>query len=359
MTVGNMMKNASAPSGTVAGLAGLCLGVACMAAFAQGTPPVRNANAPITEIANSLAGTYAEKQMQRLEKLGDRDSLIAATLIGLPNAADGAPVNGQAQVMQKLVDAFPEDPLALYTAALICQAQAQPCAKSGYQERLLKVAPDNVIHYLVRPNGGKPSAAQVHLAAAAGKADSHFTALLGIVRKALADQPAVEGAGALAESKELALLLRQNEVDSVPWPKLAPTTETCNVKLGANAAQNPTLHADCLVIGLALFFDEGQSMVARSFGGSIIRRFAPGTQSAIDAAAFRRQYVWMSEAPNPATTAAKEQINEDQVQYGEWEAFQRHAERSGMKREPPADWVPKDPNLLLLPEERSAKPSGN
>ncbi|MBP8098003.1 MAG: hypothetical protein KAY03_01670 [Arenimonas sp.] len=356
MKLGNTFNKVGAPSVAMARVAGLCLGVACMAAFAQGTTPIQNAKAPISEIANSLARTYAEQQMQRLGKLGDRDSLIAATLIGLPNAADGAPVQGHEQVMQKLVDTFPEDPLALYTAALICQAQTQPCAKSGYQERLLKVAPDNVIHHLVRPNGGKPSAAQVHLAAAAGKADSHFSALLGIVRKALADQPAVEGAGALAQSKELALILRQNEVDSVPWPKLAPTTETCNVKLAASAAQNPTLHADCLVVGLALFFDEGQSMVARSFGGSIIRRFAPGTQSAIDAAAFRRQYVWMSEAPNPATTAAKEQINEDQVQYGEWEAFQRHAERTGMKREPPVDWKPKDPNLLLLPEERSAKP---
>ncbi len=352
MTLGNKINRFNATPGSAAGLAGLCLSLACMAAHGQSAVPAPAANLPIAQIAESLAGSYAEQQMQRLEKLGDRDSLIAATLIGLPNAEGATPAKGQAQVLQKLVAAFPEDPLALYTAALICQAQTQPCAKSGYQERLLKVAPDNVIHYLVRPNGGKPSAAQVHLAAAAGKADSHFTELLGIVRKALADQPAVEGAGALAGSKELALILRQNEVDSVPWPKLAPTTETCNVKLAADAAQDPTLHADCLVVGLALYFDAGQSMVARSFGGSIIRRFAPGTQSAIDAAAFRRQYVWMSEAPNPATTAAKEQINEDQVLYGEWEAFQRHAERSGMKREPPADWVPKNPDLLLLPEQR-------
>ena len=359
MTLGNKMNNSRAPSRKVVGLVGLCFSVACMAAQGQAAAPTQGANVPLNQLAGSLAGKYAEQQMQRLEKLGDRDSLIAAALIGLPNAEGAGPVAGQPQVLQKLVATFPEDPLALYTAALICQAQTQPCAKSGYQERLLKVAPDNVIHYLVRPNGGKPSAAQVQLAAAAGKADSHFTALLGIVRKALADQPAVGGSGALAQSKELALILRQNEVDSVPWPKLAPTTETCSVKLAADAAQNPTLHADCLVVGLALFFDEGQSMVARSFGGSIIRRFAPGTQSAIDAAAFRRQYVWMSEAPNPATTAAREQINEDQVLYGEWEAFQRHAERTGMKREPPADWAPKNPDLLLLPEERKAKPSGN
>jgi len=359
MTIGNTLKISGTRSGAVAALAGLCLSVTCMAASAQGTSPAQSANMPISKIADSLADDYAVQQMQRLEKLGDRDSLIAAVLIGLPNAADGAPAKGHAQVLQKLVSAFPEDPLALYTAALICQTQTQPCAKAGNQERLLKVAPDNVIHHLVRPNGGKPSAAQVQLAAAAGKADSHFIALVGIVRKALADQPAAEGAGALAGSKELALILRQNEVDSVPWPKLAPTTETCSVKLAANPAQNPSLHADCLVVGLALFSDEGQSMVARSFGGSIIRRFAPGTQSAAEAVAFRRQYVWMSEAPNPATTAAKEQLDEDEVQYGEWEAFQRHAERSGMKREPPTGWAPKDPDLLLLPEERSTKPAGN
>lgn len=359
MTNGNTRKTTGASSGTVSGLAGLCFSVACAAAFGQGTPPAQDAQMPIAQIADSQAADYALHQMQRLEKLGDRDSLIAASLIGLPNVAGATPAAGQAQVLQKLVDTFPQDPLALYTAALICQGQSKPCAKSGYQEDLLKVAPDNVIHYLVLPNGGKPSAAQLHLAATAGKADSHFTALLGIVHKALAGQRAAEGTGALAESRELALIMRQNEVDAVPWPKLAPTTETCTVKLGLHAELDPSLHADCLAVGLALFSDEGQSMVARSFGGSIIRRYAPSTQSATDAAAFRRQYVWMSEAPDAATTAAREQIIEDQVQYGEWEAFQRHAERTGVQREPPADWKPKNPDLLLLPEERSANPAAN
>jgi hypothetical protein len=358
MTLGHHSNNSSNPFAARAGVAVLLLGFACAGASAQ-VLPAPTPSKSITQVAASLADSYAEQQMQRLSGIGDRDSLIAAALIGLPNADGAQPVKGHDQVVQRLVTAFPEDPMALYTAALICQSQATPCAKSGFQARLLKVAPDNAIHHLVLPNGDKPSAEAIHQAAAAGKADTHFMALLGIVRNSLADQPAPEGAGAFAGKRELSLLLRQAEVNSVPWPKLAPTTETCSVNLASHPDQDPTLHADCLVVGLALYFDAGQSLVARSFGGSIIRRFAPGTQAALDAIAFRRQYVWLSDAPDPATTAAKEQINEDAVQFGEWEAFRRHAERSGKTREPPPGWVPRNPELLLLPEERGSKPKGD
>ena len=355
MTRSNAPARSKFPSSAASGLAVLLLSLAAATACAQGVVPPQGAHTrvPVEKSAASMAAAYAEKQMQRLDQLGDRDSLIAAALIGLPNDDSAKPAKGHAQVVQHLLEKFPTDPLALYTAALICQAQAQPCAKSKLQARLIAIAPDNAIHHLVAANSGKPSPAQVHLAAAAGQADSHFTALLGIVRTALANQPLPAGSEALDRGNQLGLLLRQTEVNSVPWPKLGPTTQTCNVKLAAKPEENPALHADCLALGLALFSDQGQSMVVRSFGGSLLRRFAPGTQAAADAEAFRRQYVWLSEAPDAATTAEKEQINIDEIQYGEWEAFQRHAERAGMKRDPAADWVPKNPDLLLLPEARS------
>jgi hypothetical protein len=341
-------------SAAVSGPAALFMFLACLSASAQNiaAPEALRTRAPIEQTAASLAGKYAEQQMQRLNQLGDRDSLIAASLIGLPNDDTATPAKGHALVVQHLVEAFPTDPLALYTATLICQAQALPCAKSKFQARLLQVAPDNAVHYLLPANSGAPSAAQIKLAAAAA-ADSHFIALLAIVRKALANQPAPAGSELLADGKQLALLLRQIEVGSVPWPKIGPTTQTCSVKLATHPEADPSLHGNCLAVALALFSDQGQSLVVRSFGGSLVRRFAPGTQAAVEAAAFRRQYVWLSEAPEAGTSAEREQIQIDQIQYGEWEALQRHAERAGVKRDPPANWVPKNPELLLLPEERS------
>ena len=63
----------------------------------------------------------------------------------------------------------------------------------------------------------------------------------------------------------------------------------------------------------------------------------------------------ISEQREPATPAEKELFNEQAAKLGEWEAMQRHAERAGATRMPPDDWAPKDPGLLLLPEQRATK----
>ena len=344
---------------TFIGLSSLIVGAACSAAS---NPP---ANAPqnvtpsasIEQAADRLAVEYGQRQMRRLAKNSDRDSLIAAALIGSPNDAKAEPAKGHEKVMQRLVREYSTDSLALYTASLICHVQLQPCAHAEYQSQLLRLAPDNAVHFLLIPNAGRPSAEQLHLAALAGKADTHFSALLGIVRSALADQPAPQGQGQIFDGKELALILRRNEIAAIPWPKFSPTVEICSAETAARLEDDPQLHADCSNLGLALFSDDGHNIVTRMFGGSIVRRFAKGTPAEAEAKEFRRQYVWMSELPDVETSADKEKLNEEEVLLGEWEAFQRHAERAGVARIPPVDWVPKNPQALLLPEERTPEPA--
>ena len=341
------------------GLFSVILGVACSAASGPSTQAPQNAtpSASIEEVADRLAGEYGQQQMRRLARNSDRDSLIAAALIGLPNDSKAEPAKGHAKVVQRLVGEYSTDPLALYTASLICNVQSNSCANGEYQAQLLRIAPDNAIHFLLVPNAGKPSTEQLHLAALTGKADSHFSSLLGIVRTALAEQPAPEGEGPALEGRELGLALRRNEVTEVPWPTFAPTMEICSAKVAEQREQNPELHEDCSKLGLALFSDQGHNIVTRSFGGSLVRRFGKGTPAEAAAVEFRRLYVWMSELADDETSASKEKLHEEEVLLGEWEAFQRNAERAGVSRVPPADWVPKNPEALLLPEERTPEPS--
>ena len=311
---------------------------------------------PIEQAALTQAADYGRAQTLRLAAGKDRDSLIAAVLIGLPNDAASAPADGHAALLQRLVDDFPRDPLALYVAALVCNVQSEPCTHPEYQQRLLKLEPRNAINVVLLPNAGALDPARLHQAAATGKADSHFSALLGIVRGALADQPAPAPTGQATDDQELALILRRNEVGLVPWPKLAPTTRICS----AAAAHQPIeakLHADCVKLGQALFSDAAQNLVTRSFGGTLLRRFAPDSPLAAEAVAFRRRYVWISEQGDPASSAEKELINSEEIAFGEWEAFQRRADRAGLPRDPTSDWVPAHPEFLLLPEQRSAPPT--
>ena len=90
----------------------------------------------------------------------------------------------------------------------------------------------------------------------------------------------------------------------------------------------------------------------------MLRRFSRNTPEAAAAIRLRRQYVWMSEQlPDAKASEEKERLNEEEISLGEWEAYQRSAERSGVPREPPSDWVPKRHEQLLLQEERAQTPS--
>jgi len=336
---------------SVATLGVLCSAVASPGAAAQG------ASSAAESVATGLGAEYGREQMRRLANSSDRDSLIAAALIGLTNDGQSAPAEGHADVVYRLVGDYSNDPLAVFTAALVCNVQLQPCARTDDQLQLLRIAPDNAIHHVLLPNAGKPSAEQLHRAAAAGTADSHYSALLGIVRKALANQAAPQGQTQGVDPTELALALRRNELASVPWPMFGPIMTICSPAAAARREGDASVRADCANLGLALFSDLGHNIVTRTYGGTLVRRFAKGTPAEVAANAFRRQYVWIDELPGPATSADKERLYEETVSLGEWEAFQRHAERSSGARAAPADWAPSNPQALLLPEERGAASS--
>ena len=313
------------------------------------------ASSSIDTLADQLAGEYVWQQTARLARSGERDSLIAAALIAIPNVNEPEPEHHD-DIVQRLVSNFPADPLALYAAALVCHSQARECKTPELQSKLLEVEPDNALNYLLSPNGKQPSLERLHQAASASRADSHFSSLLGIVRAALAGQPAPAATGRKVNEKELALQLRRNEVSFVPWPKIGPTMGLCNADLATRADQS-AVQADCSKLGRLLFADQSNNLVTRMFGVTLLRRFAKGSPDAAEALAMRRQYVWLSELPDATQSAELERLQDEEVALGEWEAYQRHGERQGVTRAPPADWVPKNPESILLPEERAPKPA--
>jgi hypothetical protein len=125
---------------------------------------------------------------------------------------------------------------------------------------------------------------------------------------------------------------------------------------------DPRRHADCAMLGKALFADAGHNIASRMIGGGMVRRFAKGSAAEAEAKDLRRRYVWLSEQLREQakrTPAQAEMLNAEEVSLGEWEAYQRHAERAGIQRTPPDHWMPANPEILLLPEEQAAKPGGS
>ena len=176
------------------------------------------------------------------------------------------------------------------------------------------------------------------------------------MRTALAGQSAPPAEARKANESELALQLRRNEVGYVPWPRIGPTMGLCNADVATRPDQGP-LQAECAKLGALLFADQGNNLVTKMFGVTLLRRFAKGTPDAAEALALRRQYVWLSELPDETKAAELERLQDEEVTLGEWEALQRHAERKGVSRTPPVDWAARNPEFILLPEERTPKPA--
>jgi hypothetical protein len=313
---------------------------------------------PDAPLAKQLAPDYQQTQAARLLARGRRDDLIAAALLThAPGAAVARDIDDD-DAVQRLVATYPRDMLALYAAALLCHLQKTPCTHPEYRERLLARDADNAIHWLLVPAGATLSGDDRQGAAQAPLADTHFSALLGIVRRALEGQaPRDAPAARRRAERALALLLRRNEIGRVPWPNYGQVTAACSADAARLPADDAT-RRDCAALGALLFAERGNNMATRMVGSTLVRRFAKGTPEAEAATGLRRQYVWMSERlPDDRSPEASERLNAEEIAFGEWEAYQRSAERAGVPRTPPADWVPRRPELLLLQEERAARPA--
>jgi len=309
----------------------LAVGLPAVPALASDTRPLQQ--------AAQTAADYRQTQRERLTAAGGRDNRIAAALLSLPADANAPIPAATAGAARALLRNDADDELALYVAALTCHLQPD-CSDRGAVDRLTARAGGNAVHWLLTPGAAAPADAALQKAAAAPSAEPHLGALVGVLDKALANAPAAAAAG--TDATALAAQLRADAIAAIPLPRFAPTLGICK-----EAARHDT----CLELGRRLFADTQGSILSRMIGSVLLRRLAKGTAEDDAARAFRRDYVWLAEH-DINQDGRDETLRADLVRYGEWEAWQRAAERAGFTRTPPAGWTPRNPQQLLLSEER-------
>lgn len=318
----------------------------------------------MTEIANQFGEDYRQAQVARLAKKGDRDSLIAAALIGMPRGADGASSAAHAAVLQRLLEDHPNDELALYVVALACHVQSRPCLHPEYFARLTERFPGNAAHWVLVPSGANPTdrelAAHVLQAAGAHEFDDRGVAFAGLLRAALRNQDVpesiLEPMQAVLSESEVAPLLRRNAVHSAPMPFYRDVMLVCTPASIA-LLKVAGLRDACGAFAKMGMRSPGTSTIARMVSSAMLRRLYKGTPLEAEAFEYRRQYVWLSEQVLPDSGSSEpinaEQIQQDVSRYGEWEAWQRQADRMGKPRTPPPGWQPAKSQTLLLAEDRT------
>jgi hypothetical protein len=312
----------------------------------------------MTEIIDQLGDRFREEQVERLAKKGDRDSLIAATLIGIPRD-DQDSSNAHEAAMQRLFDEHPHDQLALYAVALACHIQPHPCPHPDYYARLTAQFPDNAVNWILIPAGPKPGGLEfadhiLHAANAHEFADQ-LSALATRVHGALRDQPVPESIlqpmQAVLEESEVAPSLQRDAIGAVALPKYGDWWRICRPG-SPEMTEVVGLRDACGKVAIVGMRSERASVIARMVTASMVRRLYKGTPLETEGRELRRRECWlrlyMSDAP-----ALAEKRQRDIELYGDWEALARQAERAGAKRFPPQGWLPADPQDLLLSEERT------
>lgn len=278
------------------------------------------------------------RERDRLAAATDRDSRIAAALLSLPSDGTSPPSEAEARAALAALEPLRDDALALYVAALVCQLNAA-CGDPTAAERLTRHAPDNALHWLLPPGTAALSDTALQRAAeSSGAAEPHLSELLALLRRTL------DGV-----TNRLTTDDRDAALAAIPLPRLAPLLEACKAATGAR-------RDDCLVLGQRLFADARGSLLTRMVGSVLLRRLVPDSTQAQAATALRRDYVWLGE--HAVAQRPDDALYADIERYGEWEALLRAADRAGVARTPPPDWTPRDPQQLLLPEQRSVAAPG-
>jgi hypothetical protein len=321
-------------------------------------------DALFAEIIDQLGEDYREAEVTRLAKAGDRDSLIAAGLIGVPRGADQESSSAHALALRALFARFPNDKMAIYVAALSCHVQPTPCSHSEYYDRLVSRFPDNAVHWVLVPSGATPTedeqASRLMYAAKATAFDDYHAAYSPLLRKVLGGRAIPDSIRqpmqAVVEASEVAPSLQRYTIGSIPLPHYREIILLCKPDSPA-IRRIVGLHSACGTFAKLGMRSPASSILSKMVSSSILRRLYKGTPLEFEAREYRRQYVWLSDHRSdlPGDEAL---LQRDLERYGEWEAWQRQAERFGVTRTPPASWVPSDPQLLLLAEDRKAMPPG-
>lgn len=308
----------------------------------------------LDEILRQRGAAYRHDRLAALLARDDRDGLLALQWIAAGDT-DAAVRELAAAGATRLVERYGDDVDALYVLALGCSTGSIPCMPDIFA-RLTARAPDNAVHWILAPADEAPLMTRERLrqAARAPRFDDHLAAQTALLRATLAPTTPPPELGeplqGVLDTAEVGPSLRRRAIEAVPLPRYAAVVALCRPDR-APAATDAALRADCDAFGRLALDAPDAAILSRMIASAILRRLHPDDAIGRKAYGYRRQYVWLSEQFVPRGLDA-EQLQQDVARYGEWEAWLRQADRSHVARRPPDDWQPKNPQALLLAEQR-------
>ena len=318
-------------------------------------------------IIEVLGVDYRHQVIKALQAGTDRNRYVYSAMLAWGDT-NGSSTSGQFDsALRAAVAAQPEDPFVWQVAAVFCPegAHEKRCLYPQAAESLVRIAPDNMYHWLLLLASSTDESRQreaLHEAARRTKFDDYMAANYnayaraidaGNVRvPALVARPILVLAPGESPERSMALL----EGGSIPLPDWSPLMRYCGAAARSDKVIDAETRADCLTVGERMMRSKS-AIISQMIGVALVRNLARNTPQAEEALQARRNYDFLEsmdgrlEARQRMSYSATRFL-QDISSVGEMAALQRRVEFFGMPGRPPAGWTPEDPNELLSSRER-------
>jgi len=185
------------------------------------------------------------------------------------------------------------------------------------------------------------------------RANARAFEIAAVPAPALIARPVLILAPSERPESSIALLEAEGSIPLAQWQNLI---SYCGVKLGAPKVSDPQILADCLTVGERMMRSNG-ALVSRMIAVALVKSLAKGTPLAEEATQVRRLYTYLDAmdeklSPGQRMSYSSATFLEDMSTLGEMAAWQRRIKFFGIPDQPPADWQPNDPTVLLSSRER-------
>jgi len=319
------------------------------------------------KIVEVLGAGYRQQMIRALEAGKDPNRHLYVALLSYGDSVENHS-GAFAEALKSALAEHPDDRLAWQIAAVYCPAgeSAPVCLHPEAPKELTRLDPDNMYAWLVLSMNAADlatSRAALHEAAQRTRFDDYLgttvAAYANAVKASAVPVPALIArptAVVAPQQPPEAVIVREGsaQLRIGAWRQLIVS---CNAGQNSPATLDPQLQADCFTIGTTLVRSD-KGLIARMIGVAIVKTVAKGRPEADEAMQTRRLYSYLSDVTIDKLSAAQragypaERWIADVVQHGEMAAMQNEAKFFGLPTQPPADWKPRDPVMLLSSRER-------
>jgi len=340
---------------------------AALTDFAASVDAERREHAEIllSMVIKVLGADYRQQVIRALQAGTHPDRHVYSAMLAWNDTQDSTPTAQFESALQSALRERPDDAFTWQVAAVFCP-QDKPgrrCPDPQAAQTLVRLAPDNMYPWLLLVAASDDEARQ-RAALREAALRTHFDdysradarAYAAAVSAAAVPAPSLiaRPARVLAPNEQPESSIAWLEMLQVPRADWRPLMRYCGVM--GNRVVDAATRDDCVTIGMRLARSD-HALLSRMIGVALVRNLAKDTPLAEEARQVRRQYVYLSAmdeklSPSQRMGYASARYLEDLASVGEMAALSRRVEFFGMPGQPPADWQPDNPNVLLSARER-------